>query len=559
VRRAVLRWLPLAVLVPVAAACAKSGHDEVPAGNPPDGTDAGTTATADSGGPPPGSTFTLACTTPSAGSPMLRLLNRSEFDRTLSDIFPQIAGQWTDSLPSDTVSSYGFDNDSAAVVGNQLASALLDTALSVATAVTGSALATVLPCASSSADATCAEQFLTQYGRRLFRRPLTQAEHDRYLGFFAASVAKSDFKSALKWMTVGLIQSPNAVYRREIGTDNGSGTRALSIHEVATELAYTYTGSTPSEDLLTKADSGNLGDPVALARSLLATAAGKQGLQHFFDGYLGYYTRVTSIQKPNIPAFAGVSGDMIQETRAFIDDVVFQKGGGLKELLTAASTNPSQKLAQYYGFPSPAGDYASIARPSGHGLGILAQGSFLATHAAADASSPTQRGLFPFSRLLCHVKPMPPPNVPQIGAPQPGILTTRQRYEQQHAASGACAGCHKLWDPIGFGFEHYDEGGRYRQTEGSPPLPIDSSAHVPNLDGSALFTFADEEGLVTGLATQPVSYQCFAGYLSTYAFGTGESCLGASKVSALQSGSIGIAEAFAALAAEPHFTQRSSQ
>jgi hypothetical protein len=248
---------------------------------------------------------------------------------------------------------------------------------------------------------------------------------------------------------------------------------------------------------------------------------------------------------------------MVQETRTFIDDVVFQKGGGLKELLTAASTNPSQKLAQYYGFPSPAGDYASMARPTGRGLGILAQGSFLATRAAADASSPTQRGLFAYARLLCHSKPAAPANVPQIGTPQPGKLTTRQRYEQQHAAGGACAGCHKLWDPIGFGFEHYDEGGRYRISEGG--LPIDSSAAVPNLDGSALFTFADEEGLVTGLAAQPVSYQCFVAYLATYAFGSGEACLGASKVSALQSGSIGIAAAFAALAAEPHFTQRSSQ
>jgi hypothetical protein len=541
-------WILSALLV--AVACAQSGHP-----NPNEG------LTGQDGGmasPDGGSAtgFALACTKASLGSPLLRLLNRAEFDRTLSDVFPQIKGLWTDSLPSDTVSSFGFDNDSANDVGNQRASALFDTALSVATAATGSALATLLPCAASSADRTCAEQFLMQYGRRLFRRPLTQAEHDRYLGFFDSSKVKSDFKTALKWMTVGLIQSPNAVYRREIGTDNGSGIRALSTYEVATELAYTYTGSTPTDDLLTKADSGNLGDPVALAKGLLTSDNGKQALQHFFDSYLGY-TRVTAIQKPNIPGFAALSSDMVGETHAFIDDVVFRKGGGLKELLTAASTNPSKMLAQYYGFPSPpATDYASIARPSGRGIGILAQGSFLATHANANASSPTQRGLFPFSRLLCHEKPTPPPNVPQIGAPQPGKLTTRQRYELQHAVAGACAGCHKLWDPIGFGFEHYDEGGKYRDNESG--LPIDTSGAVPNPDGTPLFSFADEEGLVTGLAAQPVSYQCFAGYLATYAFGTAETCLGASKVTALQTGSIGIADAFAALAGEPHFTQRAN-
>jgi hypothetical protein len=493
---------------------------------------------------------------PSLGKPLLRLLTRTEFDRTISDIFPQIDGQWNDSLPSDTVSSFGFDNDASNDVGNQRASALLDTALSVATALTGNALSTLLPCSSSNADRTCAEQFLTQYGRRLFRRPVSSTEHDRYLSFFDSAKAKSDFKTALKWMTVGLIQSPNAVYRREIGVDNGSGTRALSPYELATEIAYAYTGSTPTEDLLAKADSKSLGDSVALAKALLTSDTQRRALQHFFDSYVGY-TTVSAIQKPAIMDFAGLSGDMLQETQAFIADVVFQKGGGLKELLTAPSTNPSQRLAQRYGFPVPAADYATVARPSGRGIGILAQGSFLATHANAEASSPTQRGLFVFTRLLCRNKPTPPPNVPQISAPQPGKVTTRQRYEQLHAGAGACAACHKQWDPIGFGFEHYDQAGFYRQDEGG--LPIDSSAAVPNPDGSTLFSFSDEESLVTGLAAQAISYQCFAGYLSTYAFGTSEACLGSGQVGALQSGSIGIVDAFAALAAEPHFTQRSSQ
>jgi hypothetical protein len=140
-----------------------------------------------------------------------------------------------------------------------------------------------------------------------------------------------------------------------------------------------------------------------------------------------------------------------------------------------------------------------------------------------------------------------------------GKVTTRERYEELHApADGgtACAGCHRLWDPIGFGFEHYDEGGRYRTTEGG--LPVNSAAWVPNLDGSMLFTFADQEGLVTGLAGVQESYECFAGYMATYAFGTDESCIGASKVADLQSGAIGIAGAYAALAGEPHFTKRAA-
>src|SRR4029077_1521474 len=145
--------------------------------------------------------------------------------------------------------------------------------------------------------------------------------------------------------------------------------------------------------------SGDLGDPVAIARQLQGTPGGQDTFRRFFQGYLGY-TSASSIQKPNVPTFSAVSGDMIKETDAFIQDVVVSKRGGLRELLTAPTTNPSAALAAYYGFPAPASDFASVMRPAGRGLGILAQGSFLATHASSDASSPTKRGLFPFFRLF---------------------------------------------------------------------------------------------------------------------------------------------------------------
>src|SRR5690606_33441922 len=158
---------------------------------------------------------------------------------------------------------------------------LLETAESVATAVTGSALSGILPCAASAPDRACAQQFLTSYGTRLFRRPLTQAEQDRFLGFFDTALSGSDFPSALKWVVVGLIQSPHAVYRSEIGEVQGDGTRLLDSYELATQLAYTYTGSAPSEELLASADAGDLGDLSATADAMLATEAGKQALQRF--------------------------------------------------------------------------------------------------------------------------------------------------------------------------------------------------------------------------------------------------------------------------------------
>jgi hypothetical protein len=510
--------------------------------------------------------FVLACSGAALGSPMLRLMTRTELANTLNAVFPEAQGMWTSSLPANTISAHGFDNDGSSTVGTQLAGAVLDMALSLATAEIGTPLGGVLSCSSSASTANhaCAQTFLTKYGTRLFHRPLTSAEQTSYLAFFDASLGKSDFKTALKWMIVALIQSPNALYRSEIGTDGGNGMRSLTPYEVATELAYTYTGAPPSDALITMAGNNAVGDPAAQARTMLATDGGKQALQHFFEQYVDYVS-VTSMQKPNIATFANVAADMVSETRAFIDQVIIQNGGGLKELLTANTTNPSKALAAYYAtgnafsgtFPVPATDYAQVTRPAGLGLGVLAQGAFLATHASSTTSSPTKRGLFPYYRLFCNDKLTPPANVPPLDTTSvvPNVNTTRDRYESLHATAQPCAGCHARFDPIGFGFEHYDEGGRFRAMEGT--FAINSADSITAPDGSTL-SFTGEDDLMTGIANQPVIHQCVSAYLAAYAYGSDQACLGASQVTDLQSGAIGLKEAFARLASEPHFTTRTS-
>ena len=557
-RRAAWLWLP--VLAAAVVACSTpAGEPKVRSGDSSGGSGGAIASGSGGSGNAIGSAgtahFDLACSAPKLGSPVLRLLTSSEFSNTINDVFPAVAKTWTNTLPANTVSPYGFANDSSTVVGTQLAQALLDTATSVATAVTGSALSNLLPCASSGANRACADTFVTQYGRRLFRRALSTAEHDRYLAFFDSALAKSDFNTALKWVTVGLIQSPNAVYRSEIGTPSADGTRSLSATELATEFAYTFTGTTPTNELLTQAESGAPLD-AGLAAQLLATDAGKLTVQQFFEAYTSY-PQVASVERTNVANFAALRNDMVQETRAFINDVVIKNKGGLKELLTATTTNPSRSLASYYGFPAPANDYATVTRSDGRGIGLLAQGSILASRALPTSSSPTRRGLLVFSRLLCETKKDPPPDVPPPPQPAPGVITTRQRYEEQHAAGGNCKGCHKLFDPIGFGFEQFDEGGAYRATDGT--LPINTVSNVPNPDATPMFQFQDQETLVAGLAEQETVYQCFAAYLATYAFGTADSCLGSSRVTDFKAGTLKITDYFAALAAEPHFAKRASQ
>ena len=103
--------------------------------------------------------------------------------------------------------------------------------------------------------------------------------------------------------------------------------------------------------------------------------------------------------------------------------------------------------------------------------GILAHASILTGYARADISSPTQRGHLVRTRLLCQYVSPPGASLDTTFRPDPSPTTTRAHYENAHA-HGDCATCHQKMDPIGYGFEHYDAFGRWRNTENG--YPIDS-------------------------------------------------------------------------------------
>jgi hypothetical protein len=74
--------------------------------------------------------------------------------------------------------------------------------------------------------------------------------------------------------------------------------------------------------------------------------------------------------------------------------------------------------------------------------------------------------LFVREHFLCQQVPPPPPGVdttlPALTDEKP--MAVRQRLDV-HLSNAACAACHRLVDPIGFGLEHFDAVGRYRQKE----------------------------------------------------------------------------------------------
>lgn len=113
------------------------------------------------------------------------------------------------------------------------------------------------------ATAACQKEFISRLGAALARRPLSDAEVDRFLPIFAATDScKLGFEAGGKAVLQALLQSPQFLYRaeRQKGAEQGTF-RALDGYEMASRLSYLVAGTSPDQALFDAAKSGALADP----------------------------------------------------------------------------------------------------------------------------------------------------------------------------------------------------------------------------------------------------------------------------------------------------------
>ena len=454
---------------------------------------------------------------------MLRRLSESEFNNTLIDAFGADGKSWQNiQFVGDLRQSGSFSTLSSALGVNQAWMAgLIDSTFDRAQSLlAGTPSILVAPCTATVMDATCATAMVKTYGYRLFRRPVTDAEVTDYVGLYnqAVGTLKMSPSDALAGTVAALMQSPNALYIRELGTAAAGGTFKLSGYELASILSYGLTGTAPSKALLDSAGTGALDTATGVASAVQAMVASPQGQQHmkdFFLQWLAYDGAPYAAKDPMTYTFGNdVANAMVTETKTLVE-TAYQKGNSLADLLTSPTTYVNTTLAKFYGWPTTGltdTTFTPQQRPAGQGIGLLAQGGLLARLGTPNSSSPTQRGLFVLRQLICKDVPAPPANVPVINPPT-GNVTTRQRYETQHAV-GSCGACHTHMDDIGFGLENFDGIGVYRTKENG--MPIDASGYIADLNH---LTFTGPEDLAKKLAAAPEVGQCLAAQMTAYVLG----------------------------------------
>jgi hypothetical protein len=455
---------------------------------------------------------------------MRRLLKRQYINSIRTMFGTQVAAA---ASPPDDASVEGFD----AIGARQLA--LSDSAVSAyeasardvaeAAMKNQARIQDLLSCAPSSpSDAECHRSFVARLGRIALRRPLTEAEIERYvvIGQTAAQDL-NDFNAGLQHVISALLQSPSFLYMVEAGEPLDEGRLALTDHELLTRMSFFLLDTTPDEVLLDLVETEGLRTREQVrfvAGAMLERFDARSALSSFFSEL--YRLRdLDSIPKdPDVfPAYnPSLAEAMRQETLRLIEDVVWDQNVDFREMFTANYTFANAELAAFYGIQGPPGQVLEkVSLPEGQGrAGVLGHAGLLARFAHATVSSPTLRGKFVREKILCEPIPPPPPDViTTLPEPQPGDEPKTMKEKLiQHQQDPRCAYCHKLMDNIGLAFERFDAVGAFRTTDNG--LAIDTATSTEDLGA-----FSSPEELGRSLRENPKVALCLVKNLYRNALG----------------------------------------
>lgn len=388
----------------------------------------------------------------------------------------------------------------------------------------------LIPCKpASAADIPCRDQFVRAFGLRAFRRPLRESEFQRYGAAFTAQArAPGKFEDGARTVVEAMLQSPKFLFHLEAGPDGRS-----TGYDIASRLSYLLWDTMPDQTLFDAAAKGELlttSGRVNAARRMLDSPHAQQAMDEFFSQWLRF-DRVLNATKEQrrYPEFSPeIAAEMVEETRRLLRHLVWSDANFM-EFLTADYGFLSADLASLYKLPAPPGQFEMMRFPANaNRAGLLGHGSFLASSAGPVETSPTARGIFVREQLLCQHVPPPPANVnTNLPEPTEAKPQTRRQRLGEHAGNPACASCHRLMDPIGFGLEGFDAIGRWREKEliqvastGSRDkkieLPLETQGEIAGLPGSS---FSEPKKLGRILAASPICQECIVRQFFRYAYG----------------------------------------
>jgi hypothetical protein len=456
----------------------------------------------------------------------IKRLTQRELQQTVLDLTGIDLGAEVNNLPEDWSATEAFAFDNAYDL-QQPSPSLIETTNALADLVGSKLLVTpaartkVVGCTPSGpADVNCFRAFVTTFGRRAIRRPLSTAEIDEIVTkLHPYSMEANDFFFGVSLAVRAFLQDPEFLYRAEFGVPvtGKPGLFKLTDYEVASRLSYFLWGTGPDDSLLNAAAMG-LQSPAqvrSIAERMLQPAERRAVamVNKFHAMWLGYERQ---------PPPQALMKPMLEETNALIERVVFKDRRPIFDLFRSTDSYVNNALAAHYGLPTRPPGTAPTWVPYGASgrQGILSHGTVLGVEKKHTDTSPTMRGMFLRTRLMCQLIPPPGPElmVDVDEAPKEGRCKT-QRYDMWNAPG--CSTCHTTMDPIGHGLERFDREGKVRSVapqdlaEGKTDCVITGEGFLNTPDNK----FTGVSQLSEKLLASKVIEACFAQQMASFYLG----------------------------------------
>ena len=199
----------------------------------------------------------------------------------------------------------------------------------------------------------CAGTF-KKLGARAWRRPLETTELDRLTTL--ASTVSTQLAAAVegaRWATVALFESPNFLYRPELGAAGKDGALRLTAYETASRLSFLIRNSLPDQALLDQAASGMLStvDGIRTAATRLLDASdGREAVGAFAEEYMRLDRIATQAKDPAFPEYtASLQEAMIRDLRETWAVVAFDDKASALSLFSTTKVVVNLDLAKLYG------------------------------------------------------------------------------------------------------------------------------------------------------------------------------------------------------------------
>lgn len=436
-------------------------------------------------------------------------LTHDQWENSVKDILHLAAlpGLSSTFEPSVLGSTDFSNNEIVLTVTSSLWSSYQSASETVAAQATGSTQALT-----SLYSGTDKDGFITTFGRRAFRRPLTPAEVTSYGAIYdqgAMSTATGTaFAKGAALVIRAMLQSPHFLYRSELGAVGAP----LTGYELASKLSFWLRNTTPNDALLDAAGAGQLDTPdgaVTIATQMLGEPAASE-MMHRFTGELFHFDRFRNIDKAGVQGYSTALNAELEAAAYAFFDRIYSQNLGVRDILTTTHGFVGTGLAPLYGATAPSGGMLAEQDLGPTRAGYFSQIPFLALYAINNNPDSIHRGLSINLDMLCADPGLPEIQLPTI-PPQGAGETNRELIS---SITDGCGDCHEsIINPIGFAYEEFDGMGRFRDMDNGEP--VDTTGSYPFQEG--VQSYANAAELSTLMANGKQAHQCYSKKIAGFA------------------------------------------